>query len=260
MANDNRIKGDVFVQGGLINDVDVTITAASYVMFDYDGNLDSEACMARLVLTDNEGSEHVNHWSMGGKEGDYVPTKDGKGIRSLNGKTALNKGSNYHLLVESLNACGMPEGFIADEITNLVGAKVHVLRKPAPQRNIEGQKKREDGRVPEVLVVSEVYKWPKGAKGAKTTKASSAKASAKDTEEEGGDDFDTLLTKYVVAQLKQEGEPMDLDDLAMNVYVATSGNMEKSERGQVTMKLNDPDYVASLEGVKVEDGKAALDD
>jgi hypothetical protein len=259
------VKFGQFVDGGLINDRDVTFTEVSFSTFDYDGN-GPEVCALRIVMTDGDGEEHTNYWSVGGKEGDFGPSKDGKRIVQLRDKTSLNKRSNAHIFMEKLISCGMPADQLEDDVSLLVGTKAHVIRVPAPSRDgLPGQKKREDGRQPEVLVVSEVHSFPWDKKGGKKSTGSTAakntsKAVSADSDDAEGGDIETRTGALVLAALKEAVDnALELTDLSMAVFqAATSAGWEKSDRKQAMTLAGDASYLGNLDNVRVSGDVVSL--
>lgn len=268
MAKDERsrlVKADEFVQGGLLNDADVEVVKSRIAMFDYQGSR-PEVCSLELTLLDNNGDEHVQNWTMGG-EGEFGPSSDGKFVMALGDKRSLNKGSNYDILVESLMRCGMPKGIITEDVSILEGTKGHVLRVPAPTRNIEGSKKREDGRVPTILTFSDVKSFPWDKKGSKASKAA-AKAKTKvkdDDDDDGGSDagesesLEDIAKRLVKSVLEEAGEAIETSDLGMAVFkAATKDGVDKADRTKVMNMAVDADFLGAIEGVEVNGDEVSL--
>lgn len=264
MATRTRIKGQEFVQGGLINDVDVTVKEARYVMYDYEGkSAFGEACCCKFVLVDGDGNEHSNYWSVGGsKEGDFVPSKNGKYLESLNGRTSLAKGSNYQIMVSSLeDNCKMPEGFLNDDLSVIEGAKLHCIRQAAPKRQIAGSKEPKEGeREKDILIFSTAIKAPWGKGGSKTSTSSSSKASSSnDGDDDNESDVETTVKKLVLTALAENDGTMVLSDLGIHVYrEATASGMAASDRKKVMPLLTDEDWVAGINGVTIDGDNAVL--
>lgn len=171
------------VQGGLIDDLNVTIKSASFTIFDYQGKAEPRVCL-RLELEDEEDGIHEQFYSAADPK-HFAPSADGNGIVAVGEKGALNKGSNFEQFMVSLINAGFPEAKLREGATGMVGTKVHVVRKAQPQRG--GIIRQEGQGQATILLVDQVLELPgEGKKGAaKTSKANvpvankpAAKASA----------------------------------------------------------------------------------
>lgn len=125
--------------GGLIDDIDVTISKARFRMTDYDGKADQEVCVLDVTLTDGDGTDTSQMYSCGNgfvpaETGDEATT--GTFLTPIGDKTAPSGSSNMALFMNSLINAGFPEDALdSGLITELEGTKVHVNRVPAPKRN-----------------------------------------------------------------------------------------------------------------------------
>jgi hypothetical protein len=179
---------DDFIQGGLLNNIDVEITSAIWTGWDYDGAISTDVLAVKMTLTPLDEKmkpkpeEAVEqYWSAGGELGDTGGiTDDGSRVRPSEGKSALTKNSNLHVLIQTLWANGMPKDYLADgNISKLKGTKVHVIRTTAPKREGITRERKKD-REDTVLVINKIYQgpWGKMTAGATTTKAQPAAAPA----------------------------------------------------------------------------------
>ena len=166
---------DDFVQGGLLNDVDVEITDARFVAWDYDGNLPSaEALAVRLTMVlcdDEDRKEHIEYLSAG-KVADFLPNPEDDGLTLISQGTAssLRKGSNLELFSRSLVEAGFDASHMGGQsgIGYLKGCRFHIIRKPAPKRTglPSGGRRREgeEDREKTYLAVDRIIStpWDKG--------------------------------------------------------------------------------------------------
>lgn len=186
--------------GGLIDDIDVTITRARFG-FGYGGNSSAEdATTFHLGLKDGEGTEYVQYYGTGTG---FVPNEagsedeNGKELVAVDNKTAPSGSSNFALLINSLINAGMPEDILdSGDISAIEGLVGHVNRVPAPKRG--GLPKREGknaDREQTILLFTTITTLPgeapapkKGvpakpaAKGTPAAKAAPAKPSAATSE------------------------------------------------------------------------------
>jgi hypothetical protein len=218
------------VQGGLIEDVDVTFKAAGFQLFDYNGKADPWVCL-RIDMEDSEGDLHEQFFSAANPD-HFAPSSDGDYIVSTGEKGSLNKGSNYIEFMTSLINAGFPSPALDEGISAIVGTKVHVVRRPATvRRGIINQAGGENQREKTVLEVSKILELPealrgKGAKAAKGgTKTTTATASgktngkAKQVEESELDEDDVTLAEYVKELLAEaDGEDIKVTDLVQKVF------------------------------------------
>ena len=173
--------------GGLIDDVDVEVTKARFVQYDFEGKSENGPSLClMLVLADTEKNEHIQYFSAGNLAY-FVPSEDPKNP-DLNGitivkvgeKESLNGGTNTAIMLNSLVQAGFPEDKLdAGDVRVLEGLVGHVNRVPQPKRsNIA---KKEGQRDPMVLVFTKIISLPGESKpktGAQTAKGSAAKPAA----------------------------------------------------------------------------------
>lgn len=195
------------VQGGLIDDLDVVFESAGFVLYDYNGKADQRVCL-RIEMKDDEGNTHEQFFSAADPK-HFAPSSDGSHIVAVSDKGSLVRGSNYDGFMSSLINAGFPEANLRQGIAAIVGTKVHVVRKPAPQRS--GLLQQEGGREKTVLIVEKLISLPgKGGKAAAAGKAPAAakttpKAAAAEAESEVSE-LDSELRDFVLAEAKEAGD------------------------------------------------------
>lgn len=199
---------DMVEGGGLVDDVDATITEASFDMFDYNGKVVPGVPSLKAILS-VEGDEVTQFWSMGNAK-DWIPSDDGSQLISVGTANGIRLSSNGGIFLKSLIDAGFPADKLGDDITVLGGLEGHFIRVPAPKRNIPGKEKSKFEET--ILTISEISKlpWektkPKAApKGkAKATKAK-GKAKPKAAPEEDAGDIGEKTTGAVMEILSVEG-------------------------------------------------------
>lgn len=196
MAGALSLRPSTFSQGGLIDDVDVEISRARFVSYDFEGKSDTPKLCILGILKDNDGNEHPQYWSAGDLQY-FVPSEDPKNA-DLNGitcvavgeKSALNGSTNAALFLNSLVQIGFPEDKLDEgDLRVLEGLKVHVNRVAQPKRNNLPQKPGQSNRDPMVLIATALIALPgetpkAGAKAAakpSTTAAAKPNGAAKPT-------------------------------------------------------------------------------
>ena len=165
-----------FVEGGgLLDDVDVTIKEARFIMFDYEGKSPVAVPALKITFDPGDGELVTQCWSMG-KATDWQPSKDGKKLIPIGSATAIVKTSNGGIFITSLINASFPSDRLADgDISCIEGLEAHVIRTPAPERTgIEGQKKNAT-----ILIIDKIIALPgeNKKKSGKATKAGKAASS-----------------------------------------------------------------------------------
>ena len=141
---------DAFVQGGLLQDVDVEIVEIQFCAWDYgqSGIVSEDVLAVKCILqklgedgkplTDSEGKPEnpvEQYWSAGGKYADVLISDDLYFCYPTENKSALTKGSNWYVFLSSLYKRGMPPGWMASgSLAVLKGLRFHLVREAAPKR------------------------------------------------------------------------------------------------------------------------------
>lgn len=190
--------------GGLLDDADVTIVEARFVMFDYSGKTQPVPAI-RLKLDSMDGTDPVDqYWSVG-KAVDWMPSDDGKELIPIGKLLQLKTGSNGLLLLASAVNAGMPENKLGEDISVLEGMECHVNRVAAPVRKGLDQK---EGTT--VLAITKIHKlpWEKDAakeekKGKKASRSSKGKNKATEKSKSNAD-IDALATEFILGVLADD--------------------------------------------------------
>lgn len=202
--------------GALIDDADVTISAAKFVLYDFNGKADTKACAA-LTLKTEDGDEHVEYLSAADPK-HFEPSSDGSRLLATGDKTGLNNNSKFAIFVVSLINAGFAESEISDDIGFLQGLRVHIKRQAAPKGWSSMQKRGE--REPTVLEVTAILdeKPAKSAKGAAGKGAPAKAASKAAPKAAAGEDFDDELMQIVVKAATEAGGSLDKKALVPAVF------------------------------------------
>lgn len=189
------LRPETFVEGGgLVDDVDLTIQEAKFVMWDYNGKIPQASPALCLSMLAEENEKIEQYYSMGSSK-DWMPSDNGKQLLSVGQATGIRKTSNGGIFLTSLVDAGFPVEKLGDDITVLEGLQAHMIRVPAPKRS--GLKQEEKKYEQTILVISEIIAMPgdkkkptgapKGAKTSKATTASGIGGGAAKTKMESGD-------------------------------------------------------------------------
>ena len=128
------ISPDDFVQGGLLQDVDVEVKAAVYEVYDYGGKvrMNNDPPIALKLTLQVPGTEDQHEeYITGGSSADFVPDPNTNGdtLEPNGTATALRKGCNLELFSTSLVAAGFNKPKLVEgKASNLVGqiGRAHV--------------------------------------------------------------------------------------------------------------------------------------
>ena len=164
------------ISQGLINDVDVLVQDARWAVFDYGGAVERFCAKLTLAVIRPDGSiepeTHVQYFSAG-KIGDWLPDAGDDDFTPMaaGSATALNNSTNWATLVNSMVGEGVPEDKFADsDMRELIGLRMHVMRKPMPKR--QGMDSAKDEQF--CLVCTKLIALPGEAVKPATTAATAA--------------------------------------------------------------------------------------
>ena len=141
-----------------------------FALFEYrkkTGELVATTTAARINFASESGEEYTQHYSVGDPSR-VTPSEDGKSLVLVGDGVALNKSSNFFILMKALEDAGLPDDFLGNDISVLDGMVTHNIGVPEPKRaGLETTAAREaSGRGPRILAVpDEIIKMPgKGGK------------------------------------------------------------------------------------------------
>lgn len=246
MAKDEVISTlpEDMIQGGLIDDLDVTFQNCTWRIWDYNGQYKPRIAL-RVEMVDEDENIHEQYFSAADPK-EFAPSQNECFLTPLGDKKNLNKGSNYEALMLSVFNEGFPKpSWRSLGTASLNGMNAHVIRKPAPVRKGLLNKAREDGspREDTQLLVSKINWLPgEGPKAGKAAKVSRAVASGKgngpqvvgrgkvkeaEAEPEAASDADTDLMAAVVDILGENGGSVTKKGLTLAVFKRLTGEARK---------------------------------
>ena len=275
---------DDFVQGGLLSDVDVEITALQLLGWDYQHAIDYDvlAVRAELSVLDEKGSRlevapEEQFWSCGPKFEEVIVSEDG--YRLLPGsKSNLTKGSNWFIMLQSLWQYGMPKDYLREgNIKVLLGTKFHAVRVPAPKREgLASSGGKNPDREKTVLVANAIISapWKKGttrtrassastapAAGAAAGAAGAAPAAAEDSAAANGAGDTTTLAGDLIRKILTDnpvvGSVADLKVLAFRELQSSAPDKRNSILGKLVTLMKDQGWLKD-NGVTAGDAGIAL--
>lgn len=244
---------NTFVSGGLLNDADVEIVEARYVLFDYQGTVDANNSRTalRLQMRTLDGTQEATEHLTLGSTADFLPNDKDGGLTlvSLSGKTSLGRRSKLYFFLQSLADAGADVSRLdSGRSDELEGLKIHVVRKPMPDLGgleITRRGKNPDQHI-EYLHVTKLIDWPKkGEQKPTQVRAATAQKPAAGPSQEAKNTALELL--YEV------GQPgMQIRRLAMEAMKRTA-NLDVQLRNQVARLLANEAFLAEC-GAVVENG------
>lgn len=166
--------------GGLLDNVDVTWEKCRFMMWDYQGKIQTPVPALCIKMTLEDGDEAEQYWSAGNPK-DWAPSQDGTILLPQGTAESINMTSNLGILISSIVNAGFPIEKLEDKISIFDGMRAHMVRQAAPKRSGLATAPRADGRSfdPTILVVDKIlsFPWEKGAaKGAGGAKAAAPAA------------------------------------------------------------------------------------
>lgn len=259
---------DTFTSGGLINDIDVTITDAQTTTWDMNGAVDPTTPFLAVEMTDANGTAHVQYYSAGKPE-DWQPDDTGEGFVSPSGKTGINGTTNLGMFLQSLVDAGFPkEQFDDGNLKVITGTSAHVLQKVLERQGLIRTGKNAS-RPNQVLLVSKIHSLPGADAGtttptpAKTAGKSATKtaAAASGTKPAGGkpngaaattaaangtDDIDEHIVTALKLHLAEAGEAVPAKAIAKAVFEYFNANDMKPLANKAVARSGKQEFRALL--------------
>jgi hypothetical protein len=219
--------------GAMIDDVDVTIKAVRFRLWDYNGQIPNPILGLEVTYVDDEGNEAAQVYSAGETK-HFVPSPDGSEAQKVGSIETLQETTNAMQFMVSLVNAGFPEDKIADKVTVFEGTRVHVNAVPQPKR--PGIKNAKEGKT--ILLVSKIHSLPgeKAKAPAKAKAAPLAAAAAKVAQTQ------TVQAEQAAAP-GGNGAATDVDlnaigiDTLMGIIMAKGGSIPQAAIAQEAFKV-----------------------
>jgi len=222
---------ETFTAGGLINDIDITISDAQTTTWDMNGVVSPDTPFLAVEMTDGNGTSHVQYYSAGKPE-DWAPEESGEGFVSPSGKTGINGTTNLGMFLASLVEAGFPkESFDDGNLKVIIGTRAHVLQKQLDRQGLIRTGKNA-ARPSSVLLISKIHELPgaSSAKPATTAKpnGSAGKATASPAA--------STSTSTSAAKPNGKAAPVAGDDLDGNIITALQLHLAETEGSSIPSK------------------------
>lgn len=244
-----------FVEGGgLVGDVDVEVTDAQFVMFDYNGTIAVPVPALGLSLKEINGEKtHDQYFSCGDAE-QFAPSSDGSSLIPTGDRTSINTSSKAAMFLISMVNAGVPETLLASgNIKDIIGLRVHVIRVASPKRaGLTNQKEgATDLTVSKLIALpGETVKAPAktGLGATKPNGAAKAVAVAPVASASTSAEVDPALAEATAAEVVALLAANDGTILHKNVSAALFKQIDKANplRAAITKLAFDKDWLASV--------------
>lgn len=246
-----------FVQGGLLNDVDVEVLESRFVIYDYEGkaNLSADPPLAlKLVLKVDDDTEHTEYIT-GGSSKDFIPNPndDGDTIEKNGSASNLRKGSNLFLFNQSLEEAGFPQAKLAEGKSSVYkGIKFHLERRASPKRQgIRDDSEKEKTYIACGQLISVPWDTKGKAKAAAKPANSTAKPAAKPAPAaapvEDDEDMTNKAMEYastVLAEYAEAGE-VNIQKFKMGLFRVMTG-VDQATKNAITALAVSEDVLGVL--------------
>lgn len=244
--------------GSLVDDADLTVSKARFIMTDYGGKSDAEVCVLQLMLREDDDTEHEQMYSLGTG---FVPSEtgkeeeNGKELTPVGDKTSPNGSSNFALLINSMVNAGVPEDLFDGDISAIEGLKGHYNRVPAPKR---GNLPKRPGQAEKkyeatVLLFTTVVTLPGEAKAAKTAvKGAPVKTASKVTpiaaaKPAAGGELNDVIAEHLIGIFAGEGlEEMKKVQIVTKLFKAIPN--DDPQKKAIIAEAGKSEVLAALDG------------
>lgn len=204
---------------------------------------------ALLVEFERDGETHTESYTVGGNN--WKPSADGKTIVPRAGQTGFSTSSKAGQYLAALrDECGMPSGFIVDDISVLDGIVGTVDRKPT--EGVKGKGDKEAGKPGSILIFTEVDEAPWEAGSKKKGKKKPKPTDDDDDDEDSDDDDDDeeeAPAKKKGAAAKAKGKTKPAADADDDDDEAESDDDEDSDDEDLTEEATEALITALDDGV-----------
>lgn len=248
-TNTNFFNPETFTSG-LVDQIELTITAATVVEYDFNGKAaNGNACAVNFTLTTDEGEAHEQYYPVGQIE-HWVPTEDGDSFVPVTGKTGINKNAPMAQFIANALKGGFPKTKLSSNVSTFVGYKFFFEQKAREGAKVEEGKQAKTLLVPTKLVAAPGEKGSKAKAGATNAKAKAAAAAA-DDEEEGEDDFTATAIRVVKETIAAADGAIDAETVASDAYgiMMKDKTIDKATRKKILDAI-DADFLAENAGKK----------
>jgi len=154
-----------YTQGGLLDDVDVTVASARFCEWDYNGSIDHPvlALCVSIDYTDPATGKpaQADQYYSAGELSRFIPSDDGTHAVAVAGAKGLAGGTNAALFLQSVIDQGFPVDRFGDgDVSALDGLVAHINRVAQPKRGAQITGKTQSGYDATVALVTKIHRMP----------------------------------------------------------------------------------------------------
>ena len=256
-----------FTEGGLLDDADVSIADAAFLMWDYDGKVNPAAPALGITLKTDDGKDHDEYLSAGKAEY-FVPNEDGSGLVPVGDKTALNNNCNAAIFLASLISIGVPVELLASgNIKAIIGMRLHINRVPAPER--PGLAQQDPNKKRTNLVATKLLSLPGEAAPAKPAlgmsktatggvkapvPAAKAPVAAAPAPAAASDELTAETTGYVIQVLGEAGGTVARKAISPKVFAAAKAGGSADPASVMKLAFTEDFLMSAGDGAWTFDG------
>ena len=266
---------DTFNIGGLIDDIDVEITDALAVEWDYNGQAPLSPALA-VEYTDVNGAAHIQYYGAGKLE-DWRAHESGEGFVPVSGKTGFNNSSNVAMLLDSLVKAGFPKDQLTGNVKVLIGTKCHVLQQVTERKGLIRSGPNANKQT-SVLLVTKIHQLPMSgggagvgagatvhaaqgkANGAATTPVNAQQPVPAQAADSGAVDLDSTIQEALLTALGENPviEKKDIVKVVFQHYTNTGKTPQ--ERNKAVIRAGQQDFLKGLAdlGISYDGSQIAL--
>lgn len=249
---------ETYGESGLLDDANVSVTEAAFLMWDYNGTVNPAAPALGIEYTDEDGKTHSQYYTAGDARY-FVPSEDGKMLIPAGDKTGIQRTCNAALFLSALINAGFPVDKLEDgDISILTGMQCHVKREAQPKRPGIAPRANDNGRGDAtILLVDTILRlpWDKAAVGKGANKTNPAAAAAAAAADEGTT-IDSELEEIIMG-IVAEGS-IAKAAMCKAVVAAANGNPNKAKISALAYK--DSWLKDAARPFKYEGGKLFLEE
>lgn len=154
------------IEGGLIDNADVTWTDLKFCFWDYNGQIQvPQPALAITMLQDGEQESITQYYSFGSRD-HFIPSEDGMSLVQVGSQAGVSRSSNGALLMKSLEEAGYPRNLLQQgRADTFMGLKCHMVRQPAPKRaglpeRAQSDRSTQSDRPQTILLVTNIVALP----------------------------------------------------------------------------------------------------
>lgn len=241
---------DTFTQGGLLNNADIRIENARFLLYDYDGKSDKESPGIMFDAIPLDGGNPINQFIACGDAKDWAISSDGQELTPAgdSSPSGIRNNTNLALFIKELVNLSYPKHLLDNfKAGSLNGLEIHIVRKKRPDAGQGGSSDKE------ILMPTKIITLPgEKSKGKTTTAAASSRpatstsaapAPAASSSGANVSDDHKALVLEAIKKVMDGKEKIGKVDLRKAVFGSLTG-MTGAEKTAAVKLLQDENWMA----------------